>query len=76
MLAQGCAVGFLCAGASLTGDDLWSLEVLVGMEVAGRQSKPQPDEHKKEISAPPHDGLAIFVLGRAAQTFDWIHRRV
>ena len=38
-----------------TGNDLWSLEILIGMNVAGRNSKVESYCQQQEVSASPHD---------------------
>lgn len=38
------------------------MKVLVGMQVTGRQGKPQPDGDEEEIGAPPHLGRAQTLL--------------
>lgn len=45
----------------LTCDDLWTLEVLVGVQIAGRQSEPQPDDQEKQVCAAPHVDLDFFL---------------
>ena len=40
--------------AGLTCNDLWSLEVFVGVNVAGRQSQKDPHQQKQEIRSTPH----------------------
>ena len=41
-------------GMLLTGNHFWALEVLIGMDVAGREGKIQTDEDKQQIEASPH----------------------
>ena len=43
-----------------TGNDLGALEVLVGMQIAGRQGEPQPNEDEEQICAPPHSSTGCF----------------
>jgi hypothetical protein len=39
------------------------------MEIAGRQSKVETDQHQEQIRAPPHGGLRVLAAGsREAQT--------
>lgn len=45
----------------LTGNDLGALKIFIGMEVAGRQGEPQPDEEKEEIGPSPHFPWAKIV---------------
>lgn len=45
----------------LTCDDLWTLEVLVGVQIAGRQGKPQPDDQEEKVCAAPHVDFDFFL---------------
>ena len=42
--------------AGRTCDDLGALEVLVGVQVAGRQGKVDAHENQQEVASPPHGG--------------------
>lgn len=44
----------------LTGDDLGALEVLVRMEVAWGQSKPEADKEQQQIGTAPHVEVGFF----------------
>lgn len=39
----------------LTGKNLRSLEILIGVDVAGRKGQIDPNDQQEQICAPPHD---------------------
>jgi hypothetical protein len=41
---------------ALTSNDLWSLEVLIRMEIARGKGKVQTKENQEQVRAPPHNG--------------------
>lgn len=45
-----------CVSHQRTGNDLGALEVLIGMEIAGRQGEPQANEDQQQVGPPPHVG--------------------
>lgn len=48
--------------ALLTCDHLRTLEVLIRMQIAWRESEPKPHEHEQQIHAPPHRIVFSFPL--------------
>lgn len=51
------AVATVVSSVVRTSNDLWALKVLVGVQIAGLESKVQTDEDQEEVCAPPHGWL-------------------
>ena len=61
-----------------TGDDLWALEVLIRMDVAGDYSKVQSNQHQEQVNGTPHSSdcaVMMVVICPRVSTFSTRRRR-